>query len=67
MDDERLHLPRALYGRSETYDPDEAYTASEEDARDTLPCESSPQDSEESPESDRGPVEYPYIRCASTE
>lgn len=65
MDDQaRLHLSPALYGRSEAYDPDEAYTASEEEARDTLPCESPPEDSEESPESDRLPIEYPHLLSA---
>jgi len=60
---DRQHLPPALYGRSEAYDPDEAYTApAEEEPRDTLP---SPPYDEESPESDRGPVEYPHLQLAS--
>jgi len=60
---DRQHLPPALYGRSEAYDPDEAYTASEEDARDTLPSPS-PIPDEESPESDGKPVEYPHLLSA---
>lgn len=65
MDDQaRLHLSPALYGRSEAYDPDEAYTASEEDARDTLPSPSPLSDEEDSPESDGRPVEYPYLLSA---
>jgi hypothetical protein len=52
--DDRPHLSPALYARSEAYDPDEAYTATEEEQRDTLP---SPPKDEESPESDGKPQE----------
>ena len=63
MDDQsRQHLPPALYGRSEVYSQEDETDDPDVEERDTNPC--SPPDEEESPESDRLPVEYPHLSLA---
>lgn len=64
MDDQtRLHLPAALYGRSEVYAEEAEADDSDIETRDTYPCVA-PQDRDSSPESDRKPVEYPHLQLA---
>lgn len=60
--DDRQHLSPALYGRSEAYDEEADDPNFQE--RDTYPCEPPQDRDEESPESDRKPVEYPHLQLA---